>query len=160
MFAIRRHFRLCILLTLACLLETGCDVEPTRPDIGIEGPIGFCVLEPVTAPPVRPSAPPPPPDYEPPVIGNRLIVQVKNNSTSDVPSSLTRVRFFWAGAGEHIEEIPTPPIGAVEMLSLPSIPFPSLCFDPDCDFEISVDAGTSIDEDDETNNSVVGMCPG
>ena len=155
-----RNCGFCIPLTLVCLLVQGCDVQPTRPDVAIDGPIGFCILEPVTAPPVRPSEPPPPPGYEPPVIGNRLVVQVKNNSTSDVPSSTTRVRFFWTGAGEHIEDIPTPPIAALDTLALRSIPFPSLCFDPDCDFEISVDANSDIDEEIEANNRVVGLCPG
>ena len=40
------------------------------------------------------------------------------------------------------------------------LPFPSGCFNPDCDFEIIVDSTDAIDESNELNNSQTGSCLG
>jgi len=37
---------------------------------------------------------------------------------------------------------------------------PAGCFEPDCDFQITVDANGEIEEFDEANNSAAGKCIG
>jgi len=129
---------------------TGPDALPVRPEGAVAAPHGFCNLEPVTATG----------DPGAPVIGNKLIVLVRNDSARDLPPSSTRIRFSWSESGEQDVDIPTPLIGPGRTVPLRSVEFPSLCFDPDCDFEITVDANEEIDEANEANNNVTGMCLG
>jgi hypothetical protein len=87
----------------------------------------------------------------------RLIVTVGNQGTADAPTSTTRVEFFPGG----VVDVPTPPIPAGGApVDLPPIIIPAACFDPDCDFRITVDANNQVNESDEGNNTASGLCRG
>ncbi len=142
-------------LLLAAFLFCSCGNGSESLDLRIkknedlpEGPVGHCALEPGTAP----SGASGPPD-------SRLIVRVVNSGTRDIHSmTTTRVRFFW-DRGEHSQDISTPGL-AVGITFRLEYEFPPECFDPDCDFEILVDAEEEIAESDEDNNRTLGICLG
>jgi hypothetical protein len=56
--------------------------------------------------------------------------------------------------------VPTPAIPAGNSVTLPPQAIPGGCFNPDCDFRITVDAGAVVDESDEGNNTASGTCIG
>ena len=84
-----------------------------------------------------------------------LTVTVKNQGTSGAGPSVTEVDFFAFGK----VAMPTPPLGpgvSVDIL----VPIPSGCFDPNCEFRITVDANNQVNESDEGNNIAKGICLG
>jgi hypothetical protein len=84
-----------------------------------------------------------------------LIVTVRNQGSAPAGPSVTRVDF-----GAHgTVDMPTPGLGPGASVDLTfSIPFG--CFDPDCEFRITVDANNSVAESDEGNNTASGVCIG
>jgi CARDB protein len=84
-----------------------------------------------------------------------LVVTVKNQGSADAGASTTTVRFAPGGAFSQ----PTPPIPAGGTVDL-VFPIPPACFDPDCDFRITVDSMGQVTESDETNNTASGTCRG
>lgn len=87
----------------------------------------------------------------------RLLVTVRNQGTGNVPASTTRVHFPSPG---RTYDLPTPAMPAGASITLPPIPMPRGCYNPDCDFTITVDAKNEIIEANEANNSARGMCLG
>jgi hypothetical protein len=82
-----------------------------------------------------------------------LVVTVRNQGTAQAGPSVTAVDF-----GPHgTVQVPTPPLGAGASVNLiAAIPPP--CFDPYCEFRITVDANNTVVEADEGNNVAVGVC--
>ena len=84
-----------------------------------------------------------------------LIVTVRNQGTT--------------GAGQFVTEVDFGPFGkATQLTSLLDVnsevhlkfPIPRGCFNPDCDFRITVDVNNEVAESDEGNNFASGTCIG
>ncbi len=84
-----------------------------------------------------------------------LTVTVKNQGASGAGPSVTGVDFFAFGK----VSMPTPPLGPGASVDL-LFPIPPGCFDPDCEFRITVDANNQVNESDEGNNIASGTCLG
>jgi hypothetical protein len=85
----------------------------------------------------------------------QLRIVVQNQSEGAAPSSITRVRFSPGGS----VDIPTGPLQSAQRTVLAPIRIPTACFDPDCDFTITVDAMAHISETTgEENNVTEGRC--
>jgi len=89
---------------------------------------------------------------------NNLIVYVKNQGEADALSSVVKVQF---GLSSGMQEFSST-IGAILAGETKSVSFaiPSGCFNPDCNFSITVDSGLDINESNELNNTVNGNCIG
>jgi CARDB len=91
-----------------------------------------------------------------------LTVTVRNQGDAKAPPSVTRVIFSPGGSFD----LDTPELDPGASVGDPgdsvelSFPIPPDCFDPDCEFEISVDATDKVVEKDEGNNTVSGKCLG
>jgi len=89
---------------------------------------------------------------------NNLIVYVKNQGEADAPASSVKVQFnLSSGVQEFFGTVEVIPVGETKSVSF-TIPFG--CFNPDCDFTITVDSGENVLESQELNNSVNGSCIG
>jgi hypothetical protein len=87
--------------------------------------------------------------------GQTLIVTVQNQGAAGAGPSATEVDF-----GSHGKVVkPTPALGPGASVDL-EFPIPRGCFDPDCQFRITVDANNEIVESDESNNFASGTCLG
>lgn len=86
----------------------------------------------------------------------RLVVTVKNQGNADAPASTTTVDYSPGGSFQ----LPTPAIPAGGSVDLPPLNIPGVCFDPDCDFRITVDSANQATESNEGNNSAAGRCIG
>ena len=84
-----------------------------------------------------------------------LIVTVKNQGTRVAVSSVTKVDYRKHGS---ITE-QTPSLAPGQSVNLP-FKIPMGCFDPDCEFDITVDADDNVIESDEGNNTASGTCKG
>jgi hypothetical protein len=84
-----------------------------------------------------------------------LIVTVRNQGSAAAGPSVTRVDFGAYG----IVDMPTPALAAGASVDL-KFPIPFGCFDPDCEFRISVDVSNIVVESNEGNNSASGSCIG
>jgi hypothetical protein len=84
-----------------------------------------------------------------------LTVTVKNQGTSGAGPSVTEVDFFAYGK----VSMPTPPLAPGASVDL-LLPIPPRSFDPDCEFQITVDANNQVNESDEGNNIGRGTCLG
>jgi hypothetical protein len=93
-----------------------------------------------------------------------LRIYVKNQGDADAPSSEVEVQFFNVQPGVSPKvraQGGTGPLAAGETsTAVISVEIPEDCFNPDCDFEISVDIVNEVKETDEQNNSVQGACIG
>jgi hypothetical protein len=85
----------------------------------------------------------------------RLIVKVKNQGTVSASTSVTRVDF--SPGGVFNLNFPSIAAGATEEVPLS---IPGTCWNPDCDYEITVDLNNQIDEANESNNTASGACVG
>lgn len=86
----------------------------------------------------------------------RLVVAVKNQGTADAAASETKVSFFGLGESSQI----TDPLSVGESVNL-FFAIPAGCFNPDCDFTITVDSQNQVDSTSEQgNNTVNGRCIG
>ena len=84
-----------------------------------------------------------------------LTVTVKNQGTSGAGPSVTEVDFFAFGK----VSMPTPPLGLGASADV-LFPIPPGCFNPDCEFRITVDANNQVSESNEGNNIAKGICLG
>jgi subtilase family serine protease len=120
------------MLLLGLLVGCQPDLIPVQmPDL--EGPFPFCRLE-----------------------ENQLVVRVQNAGNADAGEFNIQVDFL--PGGSITAGMPAIPAG--ESADSAPIEFPVECFDSDCDFEITVDSGQAVDESNEDNNTVEGMCLG
>jgi len=86
-----------------------------------------------------------------------LKVTVRNQGFGNAGPTTTRITF--PGFGLPVD-VPTPPIPTGGTVTLPLVPVPLGCHDPNCDFEICVDVLDNEAEEDEMNNCVNGTCIG
>ncbi len=91
--------------------------------------------------------------------GKRIIgdsgLQIKNQGAAAAGPSTLEVDL-----GQYGQILgPVPSLLAGETTTI-SVQIPSACFDPDCDFEITVDSAGVIDESNELNNTQKGSCMG
>ena len=85
----------------------------------------------------------------------QLRIVIQNQAEGAAPSSITRVSFSPGGS----VNIPTAPLQSAQRTVLAPVPIPTACFDPDCDFTITVDANAKINETTgEENNVTEGRC--
>ncbi len=84
-----------------------------------------------------------------------LTVTVKNQGTGGAGPSVTEVDFFAFGK----VSMPTPPLGPGASVDL-LFPIRPGCFNPDCEFQITVDANNQVNESNEGNNIAKGICLG
>jgi len=88
-----------------------------------------------------------------------LIVTVKNQGTVMAGPSVTVVDFFAYGSAPPMPTPPLAPGASVDLLFL--IPTsPKNCFDPNCEFRITVDAMNQVVESNEANNIASDTCIG
>ncbi|MCQ3936776.1 MAG: hypothetical protein DPW18_06975 [Chloroflexi bacterium] len=92
-----------------------------------------------------------------------LFIYVKNSGSADAASAEVQVEFF-LGPGYTRTENGTTVTGilaAGETLSSPiAVSIPGDCFNPDCDFKITIDPSNAVKESDESNNAVEAACIG
>jgi len=84
-----------------------------------------------------------------------LIVTVKNQGTAGAGPSVTEVDFLGFGK-VSIPTLPLLPGASVDLL----FPIPFGCFNPDCEFRITVDVKNQVIESNEANNTASGTCRG
>ena len=85
----------------------------------------------------------------------QLRIVIQNQGQGTAPASMTRVKFSPGGT----MEIPTPALPSAQRTMLAPIRIPAACFDPDCDFTITVDSTSQINETTgEENNVTDGRC--
>lgn len=84
---------------------------------------------------------------------------MKNQGEADAPTSLVKVQFYLAsGLQEFSSAVEAIPAGETKSVSFA---ISSGCFNPDCNFIITVDSGEGINESSELNNTVDnGTCFG
>lgn len=87
--------------------------------------------------------------------GSTFMVTVKNQGTGGAGPSVTEVDFIAFGKFS----MPTPPLGPGASVDL-AFPIQPGCFDPDCEFQITVDANKQVTESNEGNNIARGSCLG
>jgi hypothetical protein len=85
----------------------------------------------------------------------KLTVTVKNQGSAHAGSSVTRVDFGAMGIATQ----PTPDLDPGESTDL-TFDIPPGCFDPDCEFRITVDSSGQVNESNEANNTASGICRG
>ena len=85
----------------------------------------------------------------------KLTVTVKNQGSTDAGPSVTRVDFGNFGIASQ----PTPALAAGASIDL-LFDIPPGCFNPDCEFRITVDSNNQVNESNEGNNTGSGSCLG
>ncbi|MBI3738182.1 MAG: hypothetical protein HY258_03955 [Chloroflexi bacterium] len=94
---------------------------------------------------------------------NTLLVYVQNIGTADASSAEVKVEFFLGpGYSKTVGGITvTGILKAGETLNSPiAVPIPSDCFNPDCNFRLTVDPSGVVKESNKTNNTVEDACIG
>lgn len=84
----------------------------------------------------------------------KLVVTVKNQGNVNAPDSTTRVEFGFGGSFQ----LPTPAITSGGFVELPPLSIPATCYNPDCEFKITVDFTNRINESSKDNNKASGIC--
>ena len=84
-----------------------------------------------------------------------LTVTVKNQGASGAAPSTTQVDFLAFGK----VSMPTPPLAPGASVDL-LFAIPPGCFDPNCEFQITVDVNNEVNESEEGNNVVKSACLG
>ena len=87
--------------------------------------------------------------------GDKLVVTVKNQGTGVAGASVTKVDFGRYGSFS----LPTPALAPGALVTL-LCTIPRGCYDPDCNFTITVDSNSQVMESNEGNNSANGTCIG
>ena len=82
-----------------------------------------------------------------------LIVYIINQGTADAGPSTVEVDF--GQHGKVSQPVPNLTVGATTTIL---IPMSHVCYDPDCEFVITVDSSNDIDESNELNNIQTGSC--
>jgi hypothetical protein len=112
----------------------------------------------------RRERPPAPPDLVPvpdPELGfcrrkdGNLLVTVRNQGAGPAGPSMTQVDFLRHGTFS----LPTGALGPGTSTDI-LFPIPVGCFDPDCEFRITVDVLDAVAESNEGNNQASGVCLG
>lgn len=85
----------------------------------------------------------------------KLTVTVRNQGSMNAGPSTTRVDFGSFGIATQ----PTPALAAGASIDL-VFDIPPRCFNPDCEFRISVDSNSQVNESNEANNTVGDTCRG
>ncbi|MBN1964398.1 MAG: hypothetical protein JW910_07115 [Anaerolineae bacterium] len=85
-----------------------------------------------------------------------LIVQVQNTGDADAAASTVSVEFTPGGAVTAA----VPAIAAGATADSAPIAFPAACYNPDCEFQITLDANGDVTESNEGNNTADGSCIG
>lgn len=85
----------------------------------------------------------------------RLVVTIHNQGKRISKATTTQIVF---GSLPAIR-LPTRPVPPGDSVSV-TFPIPEECFQPECQFRITVDANNEVDETDEMNNSAKGLCGG
>ena len=90
-------------------------------------------------------------------------VTVKNQGSANAAQSIVEVEFFPGGSKTAELLGPGPslslPPGVAWDVTIFDAP-PSSCFDPDCDFRITVDSTNQVSESNKANNVADGRCIG
>jgi hypothetical protein len=149
---IRRAVLTMLFSLLVPIVLSGC-VAPARPAVqqrpgphpdlvvlnrvGVRNPGELCNLDPAAAAP-------------------RLIVSVRNQGPASAGPSVTRVEFNPGGSFD----LATPPVPPGAAVDLPPVRVPGNCFNPNCQFRITVDSASSVYESNAQNNSASGSCLG
>ena len=93
-----------------------------------------------------------------------LLIYVKNQGNADAPSSEVEVQFLNVKPGYspkvRAQGVTGPLQAGKTSNSVISVKIPDGCFNPDCDFIITVDIVNEVKETNEQNNSVQGACIG
>lgn len=92
-----------------------------------------------------------------------LKIHVKNQGNGDAPACTTLVEFYLPGGVVQPVKLTTPPIPKGQTVTVGTVPIPTTpvnCFNPDCDFDITVDSQNQVEESKENNNKVKGTCIG
>jgi hypothetical protein len=84
----------------------------------------------------------------------KVAVSVKNRGNAASPVSTTRVQF----TPEQSFNLATPALQVGESAHLDPVNIPTTCFNPDCNFTITVDSGSQIRESNAKNNTANGRC--
>lgn len=85
-----------------------------------------------------------------------LVVRVRNQTNEDVFDQSTTIVVFSPGGPKSATTAPMPGGSMTDVI----FEVPSACFNPDCDFTITVDANSDITESREDNNVADGICIG
>jgi hypothetical protein len=86
---------------------------------------------------------------------NQLSVTVRNQGTAAAGASTTEVNFGTFGKST----MPTPALAPGASTTL-VFTIPAGCFDPNCEFQITVDVSGQVPESNEANNVAKGVCLG
>ena len=86
----------------------------------------------------------------------QLVVTVKNQGTIKSASSTATVEFVPGGSFT----LSTSTLVAGQEIDLTPLDIPGSCWNPDCEFKITVDSGNRIEESDEVNNTASGTFVG
>ena len=129
------YLTLIIVLALASMMIIpGCTPEIPKPDlIAVNNPsdwASFC-------------------DFD----NENLIVYIKNQGTADAGPSTVEVDF--GIHGKVSQPVPSLTVGTTTTIL---IPMSHVCYDPDCEFVITVDSSNDIDESNELNNIQISSC--
>ncbi|MFQ5569442.1 MAG: CARDB domain-containing protein [Rhodothermales bacterium] len=93
-----------------------------------------------------------------------LLLYVKNQGTAEASSSAVEVQFMNVSPGYspkvRAQGVTGPLQAGATSTSVISAAIPEGCFNPDCDFEITVDIVNEVQETNEQNNSIQGACVG
>jgi len=130
-------FIMLLVILIGLVFVTGC-VPTLKPDLVPANPEGWAVFCDIDD-------------------SGNLVVHIKNQGLAPAGSSHVKVDF--GQYGESVKSVPALGVGDTTSVT---VQFPSAanCFDPDCGFEITVDANEEINESNELNNSQIGNCIG
>jgi hypothetical protein len=84
----------------------------------------------------------------------KVVVSVKNQGNAGSPISTTTVQFA-PGQSFNLATPAIPPGGSAH---LDALNIPAACFNPDCNFTITVDSGNQVKESNAKNNTANGRC--
>ena len=133
-----------IFVLLVCaIIFTGCVPKTPKPDlvpVNPQGWAGFCDV-----------------DHSATAGGPHGDLRVHIKNQGDAPAGSSHVKVSFGQYGEFIKPVPALAVGETVTV-LFSIP--TGCFNPDCGFEITVDALDEVKESNELNNSQFGNCLG
>ena len=124
---------------LALVIAAGTGCNGTRPDLvperrsGSQGAEGFCRRS-----------------------DSDLTVRVRNQANPDALQQSSTVVVFSPGGPKTASTMAIPG-GSFDDVT---VQIPSGCFNPDCDFTITVDANNDVAEAAEGNNEAEGICIG
>jgi hypothetical protein len=133
-----------LIISLLTVVINGCAVPEKRPPLpdlvpstspGQDNITGFCKVVGKTV---------------------KVVVSVKNQGNAASPVSTTTVQFSPEGSFR----LATPAIQPGGSANLEPLNIPPACFNPDCNFTITVDSDNQIKESNAKNNTTDGRCIG